>query len=167
MTATATPAASDQMNNNGRDSLSSSANVPRIQDGTSCASGASNTPLSFLSWMDELRQDGSDASVITYSYYSTWSSNYTMSNLPGPGRLLGNLYSSVGSALERNLVRLFKRKVDTKALEKARRAEAEASAILRYSIPMMMSTDAREHEKACKVLLLCARSVGFPLILCR
>ncbi len=37
-----------------------------------------------------------DASTI-YSYFSTWSSNYTMSDLPGPGRLLGNLMSSAGS----------------------------------------------------------------------
>lgn len=44
-----------------------------------------------------------ESATSNYSYYSTVSSNYTMSNLPGPGRHLGNLFSTVGSAFERQL----------------------------------------------------------------
>ena len=39
-------------------------------------------------------------SVTSSSFYS---SNYTMSNLVGPGRVLGNLYSSLGRRLERSI----------------------------------------------------------------
>ncbi len=42
-----------------------------------------------------------DDAATTYSYFSTWSSNYTASNLPGPGRILGNLYDWAGSTLWR------------------------------------------------------------------
>ena len=49
----------------------------------------------FLLSSDEM----SDAqSAFSSSLYST---NYTMSNLVGPGRVLGNLYSSLGRRLER------------------------------------------------------------------
>ncbi len=45
-------------------------------------------------------------SVPTYSYFSTYSSNYTTSGLPGPGRILGNILSRTGSSLERGLGKL-------------------------------------------------------------
>lgn len=60
-------------------------------------------PTQTSSWIDEFLAD--DDSTI-YTYFSTESSNYTMSNLPGPGRLLGNLFSSAGSTLERSLKKL-------------------------------------------------------------
>lgn len=44
-----------------------------------------------------------DDSESVYSYSSTFSTNYTMSNLPGPGRLLGNIFSKAGSSLEHGL----------------------------------------------------------------
>ena len=52
-------------------------------------------------------------SIVTYSSTnqdscsttSTWSSNYTQSNLIGPGRILGNLFSAAGRNLERNIQR--------------------------------------------------------------
>ncbi|KLO03872.1 hypothetical protein SCHPADRAFT_897482, partial [Schizopora paradoxa] len=59
-------------------------------------------PLS-NSFLDELRND--DATTV-YTYFSTVSTNYTMSNLPGPGRLLGNFYSRAGRTLERRLGRI-------------------------------------------------------------
>ncbi|KLO10282.1 hypothetical protein SCHPADRAFT_525468 [Schizopora paradoxa] len=55
------------------------------------------------------------------SIWSEWSSNYTMSDLPGPGRILGNLYSSAGAALERSVARgiawLAQRREATKRAE--------------------------------------------------
>lgn len=53
-----------------------------------------------LSLLVNLRRDGG---TLAYSYASAWSTNYTMSNLPGTGRLLGNLYSRAGSSLERGI----------------------------------------------------------------
>ena len=51
----------------------------------------------FLLSSDEMSDAQSAASS---SLYST---NYTMSNLVGPGRVLGNLYSSLGRRLERSI----------------------------------------------------------------
>lgn len=51
------------------------------------------------------------------SIWSEWSSNYTMSDLPGPGRILGNLYSTAGAALERAIARLTQRKQAKKRAE--------------------------------------------------
>ncbi len=50
-----------------------------------------------------------DDSTTIYPYFSTWSTNYTMSNLPGPGRLLGNLFLRAGSLLERGLGKFARR----------------------------------------------------------
>lgn len=47
-----------------------------------------------------------DCSATTYSYFSSWSSNYTASNLPGSGRTLGNILSRAGSSLEQRLGKL-------------------------------------------------------------
>lgn len=41
-----------------------------------------------------------------WTYASTMSTNMTMSNLPGPGRTLGKLYSSAGRSLEKSFGRL-------------------------------------------------------------
>ena len=51
----------------------------------------------FLLSSDEM----SDAQSASSS--SLYSTNYTMSNLVGPGRVLGNLYSSLGRRLERSI----------------------------------------------------------------
>ena len=42
-------------------------------------------------------------SRLSFTSYSTWSTNMTGSDLVGPGRILGNLYSRAGRALERRL----------------------------------------------------------------
>ena len=52
----------------------------------------------FLLSTDDGFSDAQSAS--SSSLYST---NYTMSNLVGPGRVLGNLYSSLGRRLERSI----------------------------------------------------------------
>lgn len=150
-------------------SPSSSANVQRAHEGTTHASGLSNIPFTFSSWEDELRRDESDtvatddASVISYSYYSTWSSNYTMSNLPGPGRNLGNLYSKAGAALERRLRRRVNRaalKAEKEALEEAKRAEAEAVHVVTWRVfEMLWINDLSENENAREALLICAKYV--------
>ncbi|KLO05794.1 hypothetical protein SCHPADRAFT_712388 [Schizopora paradoxa] len=100
------------------------------------------------SFLDELREG--DATTI-YSYFSTWSTNYTMSNLPGPGRLLGNLYSKAGVSLEKRLASLVSR---------AARREYEDAVEMLHSdgAPTMLnSNDRQEQEKACEMLLICAQ----------
>lgn len=119
--------------------------------------------------LDELQHNGSDtdptddASVVTYSYNSTWSSNYTMSNLPGTGRLIGSLYLKVGLALERRLWRLLNLaalKAQAEILEEMRRAEVEVMDMIRDGIwGMIKSKDENGNGNACEVLLLCARYV--------
>lgn len=143
---------SNEMSDNERHggSPSSSANVQRAHDGTTHASGPSNLPFTFSSWEDELRRDepdtvaADDASVMSYSYYSTWSSNYTMSNLEGTGRIIGNLYSKAGAALERRLWRIVNRaalKAEKEALEEAKRAEAEALDVVRTGTFWIFESD--------------------------
>lgn len=112
------------------------------------------------SFLDELQQEDEDDSIITYSYYSTWSSNYTESNLPGPGRLLGNFYSWAGLALERRLERLLNRgRLGAEA--EASKVEEEAVAMLQASIcGMIWSDDTREIEKVCETLIICAQYVS-------
>ncbi|KLO10281.1 hypothetical protein SCHPADRAFT_892443 [Schizopora paradoxa] len=81
-----------------------------------------NEPSSSSYLPHNIDSDPSSSSSREPSIYSEWSSNYTMSDLPGPGRILGNLYSTAGAALERSLARgvawLAQRK------EAKRRAEA-------------------------------------------
>jgi len=87
-----------------------------------------------------------DASTID-SYFSTWSSNYTMPDLPGPGRLLGNLMSSAGSSLERCLGKLAYRA----GLGSYAKAEAN---LRKYNLcGMLRSEDMIQKEKACNILL--------------
>ncbi|KLO11017.1 hypothetical protein SCHPADRAFT_942415 [Schizopora paradoxa] len=103
------------------------------------------------SFLDE-DQGGDTRTVSSYTYYSTWSSNFTRSNLEGPGRLLGNLYSRAGRVLEKNYYRLKNREV-IKAYE-------DTVAVLRSGgiHGMIGSDDQQEHEKACEILLTCALS---------
>ncbi|KLO10505.1 hypothetical protein SCHPADRAFT_515012 [Schizopora paradoxa] len=100
-------------------------------------------PLVSSSFVEELRRDD-----VSYSYASTWSTNYTMSNLEGAGRIIGNLYSRAGSSLEKGLGSL------------AYRARLGSYAKLKNHSPLDVfdSEDTKEHEKACKILLNSARS---------
>lgn len=89
-----------------------------------------------------------DDSTTIYSFFSTWSSNYTMSNLPGPGRLLGNLLSGAGSSLERRLGKIARRARS--------RSYAKASTVfLRFDTlrDMIFSEDAKQTEKVCEIFL--------------
>ncbi|KLO10513.1 hypothetical protein SCHPADRAFT_515176 [Schizopora paradoxa] len=106
------------------------------------------------SFLDELREDDT---TTAYTYFSTVSTNYTMSNLPGPGRLIGNFYSRAGRTLERRLGRIVNRA--------AIKEYEQAVVVLRLSsIPwngpiyrMFRSEDPKEHKKVCEILLMCAR----------
>lgn len=49
------------------------------------------------------------------TYSSTFSTNMTMSNLIGPGRALGNLYSMVGRSLEKRFRARDKREIEAVA----------------------------------------------------
>ncbi|KLO06000.1 hypothetical protein SCHPADRAFT_895814 [Schizopora paradoxa] len=102
------------------------------------------------SFLHELQED--DAQTV-YTYFSTWSTNYTMSNLPGPGRILGNLYSKAGSTLEKRIGKL----VNKAAVKKYQQAVAM---LRRYRMieEIFEGDDWNEHEKACKILLICAKS---------
>ncbi|KLO14307.1 hypothetical protein SCHPADRAFT_966073 [Schizopora paradoxa] len=106
--------------------------------------------LTSSTYLDDDNRDD-DATTI-YSYCSTWSSNYTRSNLTGPGRNLGNLYSWMGSRLEQRLAKRVER-------SEARKYE-EAVTVLRskwrWIDVMFWSRDPKEHEKACTILLRCA-----------
>ncbi|KLO08245.1 hypothetical protein SCHPADRAFT_944605 [Schizopora paradoxa] len=99
---------------------------------------------------DEHREDDTIDTTTVYSYYSTWSTNYTMSNLPGPGRILGNFYSRAGRALEKHLGRI----VDRTSIIQAK--------VVMYSISgtfgLFVSKNPKKHETGCEVLLACARS---------
>lgn len=97
-----------------------------------------------------------DQTTTIYSYTSAFSTNYTTSNLPGPGRIIGNLYSWAGSAFERRLGKIVNRS--------ALKAYSEAKSLILKSgagpgsIPnMMRSDDVASTEFACDVLLRCAR----------
>lgn len=161
--------------------------VQRTHEWTSSANGAFDNPPSSSSFLDDLRRDeprreetdslaADDASVITYSYYSTVSTNYTMSNLEGTGRIIGNLYSKAGAALERRLGRIANRaaikaaaeasekalKAEEEAREEARRVEAEALNLLRYRV--FLGDDLSENEKVCDALLICAKYVFLSFV---
>lgn len=94
--------------------------------------------------LDEIQRED-----ITYTYKSTWSTNYTMSNLEGAGRILGKLYSRTGLALERSLGSLA-----------YRAGIGSYVKLIRYGLyHMFVSADIREHDKACKIMLKYARYV--------
>ncbi|KLO14305.1 hypothetical protein SCHPADRAFT_317931 [Schizopora paradoxa] len=94
-----------------------------------------------------------DASSISSSLSSmTWSTNYTVSNLPGPGRNLGNLYSWAGTSLERRLGKLAERAAVKKYDEAVAMLQSE-----RRIAAMFWSLDPKKYAKACGIILTCAR----------
>ncbi|KLO08250.1 hypothetical protein SCHPADRAFT_894016 [Schizopora paradoxa] len=102
------------------------------------------------SFLDELHEDDTTTSR---SSNLTLSTNYTMSNLPGPGRLLGNLYSKAGSSLERRLGRFANRE----AIKEYNEALVMVQSGWKID-HLLCSEDSKEHEKACRNLLICAES---------
>lgn len=84
-----------------------------------------------------------------YSYFSTWSTNFTASNLPGPGRLLGKLYPWAGSTLEQHLGIPGARKTYTLTKD-----VLHGYGEIRW---MMESGDITEIERVCEILLICAK----------
>ncbi|KLO10516.1 hypothetical protein SCHPADRAFT_515310 [Schizopora paradoxa] len=140
------------MDNSPRHDASSSlgANTKSALNETPPADDSADDPLSSTPFLDELRED--DTSTM-YTYFSTWSTNYTVSNLPGPGRLLGNVYSRAGFALERKLGKWLNR-------EKIRQYN-EAVTILQSGNSvgdMLRSEDPKDNERGCEILLACASS---------
>ncbi|KLO14316.1 hypothetical protein SCHPADRAFT_318603 [Schizopora paradoxa] len=85
-----------------------------------------------------------------YSYASTWSTNYTMSDLVGAGRILGNIYSRAGSSLEKGL--------GTIAYHAWIRRYAREIVKLHYgTYRVFENRQMRRRRRACKFLLICAR----------
>ncbi len=101
--------------------------------------------------LDDNYEQNDSTSTYTYTYYSTWSSNYTMSNLVGPGRLLGKLFSNAGSSLERRLGKLAYR------ARLGSHAKAETDLSYYNMSPMLHGEDMILKEKACNILLGHAR----------
>ncbi|KLO08247.1 hypothetical protein SCHPADRAFT_982380 [Schizopora paradoxa] len=122
--------------------------------------------MSFAATPAEAPPERDATSIITN--YSTITTNYTTSNLPGPGRNLGNLYSWAGSHLERRLVKRSVRasiKLQKKCEEAGRadlkmRSEEALTALQSTWIirDMSMSNNESEHDRACEILLVGARS---------
>ncbi len=77
-----------------------------------------------------------------------------MSNLPGPGRLLGKLLSSAGSSLEQRLGKLAYRA----GLGSLAKAETDLDHHNLWS--MLEDEDMAQKEKACNILLGYARYVA-------
>lgn len=102
------------------------------------------------SLLEEIRRDDT-----TYSYTSTWSSNFTRSNLVGAGRIRGNLYSRGGLSLEKGLGRL------------AYRAGIGGYAKLaNYSINDVFESDddSNEYEKAFKIFFVVCEVSSLPKV---
>ena len=118
---------------------------------TACVDSLPDNTLPSSNFLGELEVD--DTGTL-YSYYSTWSTNYTMSNLPGPGRNLGNLLSWAGLTLEAQLARLINRGTE-------RYYEDAVNKLLdKEWYPYVFQRDNRkEHDRACDMLLLCAKYV--------
>ncbi|KLO08251.1 hypothetical protein SCHPADRAFT_944610 [Schizopora paradoxa] len=99
-------------------------------------------------FLDELRRLGEQSSDITYSYNSTWSSNYTTSNLVGTGRVLGNLLSKAGVSLEKGLANFaYRARIGDRA--KALNTLEEHGVY-----DMFLNDDPTKHLKACEILLI-------------
>ncbi len=124
-------------------------------------------PSSSRSLLDDSLSEKDDSTTI-YSYYSTESSNYTMSNLEGPGRLLGNLFSSAGSFLERRLGKLAYSVGswsptdltynDVMSISEGDdMARAEIDLRLLNLLPMLRCKDITQKEKVCNIFLRYAR----------
>ncbi|KLO14322.1 hypothetical protein SCHPADRAFT_939620 [Schizopora paradoxa] len=107
-------------------------------------------------FLEELIRDESCA--ITYSYYSTVSTNYTASNLVGAGRVLGNLFSRAGFSLEKFLEKLARRTSSGR--------EVELSVALQWFLftdNWVQNGSVKNLEKDCKTLLLAAESMDVDL----
>ncbi|KLO06949.1 hypothetical protein SCHPADRAFT_909921 [Schizopora paradoxa] len=91
-----------------------------------------------------------------YSYASTWSTNYTVSNLTGPGRIIGNALSSAGSSLERQLGTMAYRA----GLGRYARAETSLQRTGPSSLFIYEDTDEKSRERVCKTLLEYASSTN-------
>ncbi|KLO18474.1 hypothetical protein SCHPADRAFT_936152 [Schizopora paradoxa] len=89
---------------------------------------------------------------VTYSYWSTWSSNLTASNLEGVGRVLGNFYSRMGSHLEKYLRNITYRTSSRNEMLIPRICEFE----------MMFNDDESKIiiEDICEILLISARKLN-------
>lgn len=137
------------------------------QEGTSGVDDVPESSQQYPSILEELERDDfviDDDSTVIYSYYSTVSTNYTMSNLEGPGRILGNLYSKAGYVLERRLAQRAQQRAHRSAVE----AYSRALSLLRERGTigsMIRSTDRTENEKACEALLICAQYVSSIFVL--
>ena len=103
-----------------------------------------------------------DMQSTKWSFRSEWSSNYTASNLPGPGRNLGNLYSRAGRLLENSLGRL----AYSAGIGKSVKAQKTLRMVEDWSV---RTTPENERREICKALIDCARcvttSMYFDLIL--
>ncbi len=136
---------------------SSSSNTPVTLEGTSDGIDLLNSksPQPASSWLDDiLRND----STTVYTYHSTWSSNYTMSNIAGPGRLLGNLLSSTGLTLERRVGKLAYRA----GLGAFSKAEED---LLKHRLKdMLVSEETVQQDKACSILFGYARCRSFRFV---
>ncbi|KLO14314.1 hypothetical protein SCHPADRAFT_318584 [Schizopora paradoxa] len=104
----------------------------------------------FSSLLEELYEE---TRTTVFSYESTISTNYTMSNLAGPGRNLGNLYSWAGSSLERRLGKVVNRAAMREYDEAVRRLRMYS-----FLDKIFAGEDPNLHQGACEVLLICARS---------
>ncbi|KLO14312.1 hypothetical protein SCHPADRAFT_318333 [Schizopora paradoxa] len=136
------------MDHDGRRKTCLSARVQGAPGEMLSAEGTRRMPPMSSLFLKELRED--DATTV-YTYNSTWSTNYTTSNLPGPGRLLGNLFSRAGSSLEKHFGRVASRR--------SAKEDKEAVEMIRCSglYNMFMREDPKDHERACEALLICAR----------
>lgn len=118
---------------------------------TDCVDSLPDNTLPSSNLLGELEVD--DTGTL-YSYYSTWSTNYTMSNLPGPGRNLGNFFSWAGSTLEERLARLMNRGTE-------RYYEDAVNKLLdkEWYLHVFQRDICKEHDRACDMLLLCAKYI--------
>lgn len=112
-------------------------------------------PLLSSSFFDELRRD--DTSALTYSYRSTMSSNQTMSNLVGPGRLVGRFYSWAGSSLERRLGRIALRTGIGSYAKAVIMMRKENEAAISDSL---LNMDEQSAKAFCEAVLVCAQYVS-------
>ncbi|KLO12555.1 hypothetical protein SCHPADRAFT_929149 [Schizopora paradoxa] len=94
---------------------------------------------------------GNSTNTAPHSYFSTWSTNYTVSNLPGPGRVIGNFFSKAGGTLERNLGRL----AYSVGIGSYAKAEVEFSLLHTFYLKWEKGT---ESEEICEMMLDYARS---------
>lgn len=88
---------------------------------------------------------GVDARGATEESEGSRSINYTMSDLPGPGRILGNLYSSGGRRLEKGVARLAKKWPSD--------LDYQISSIIVYSRGNISDGDRKSVKKMCKKML--------------